>query len=97
MLHCFLLSKTLVLKIDEKITSEALDPGVRGYLDEIICQESNVNDGSSIQVSIFVIFPVSGGIPNHFRDSWPIPPQKPNIETFFSYMRCCKIVYAWNR
>jgi hypothetical protein len=55
MLHCFLLRKTLVIKIDEKTTYEGLDPGVRGSLAEIICQESKRDDGFSIRVLYFVI------------------------------------------
>ena len=53
MLHCFLLSKALVIKIDEKTTFEGLEPGVRGSLAKILCQESNRDDGSSIRVLVF--------------------------------------------
>jgi hypothetical protein len=75
MLHFFKLRKILVLKIDEKTTYEVLDPGVRGDIAEILCQEPNKDDGSSIRVSIFFICSVASCIPNHFGDSWPIPPQ----------------------
>jgi hypothetical protein len=74
MLHCFLLSKALFIEIDEKTISEGLEPRVRGALAEILCQESIGVDGSLIRVSVFVLCLVASHIPNHFGDSWPIPP-----------------------
>jgi hypothetical protein len=59
----------------KKTTSEGLEPGVRGGLAKILCQESNNDQGSSIQVSVFVSCPVASRIPNHFMDSWPIDPE----------------------
>ena len=82
MLHCFLLSKTLVLKIDKKTTLEGLDLGVRGALAEILCHESIGVNSSSIQVLVFILFPVASRILNHFRDSWLIPSQ--GIKTYQS-------------
>jgi hypothetical protein len=59
----------------KKTTFEGLEPGVRGALAKILFQESNIDDGSSIRVSFFILCPVVSRIPNHFGDYWPIPAQ----------------------
>jgi hypothetical protein len=52
---------------------EGLELGVRDDLAKILCQESNIYDGSSILVSFFILCLVACHIPNHFGDFWPIP------------------------
>jgi hypothetical protein len=48
-----------------KATFEAWYLRVRGALAEILCHESNGDEGFSIRVSIFVIYRVAIRIPNH--------------------------------
>jgi hypothetical protein len=54
----------------KKTNFEGLEPGVRGDLAKILCQESKKDDGSSIRVSFFILCPIESRIPNHFGDSW---------------------------
>jgi hypothetical protein len=59
MLHCFLLREALVIEIDENKTSEGLEPGARGALAKILCQNPTEMTVPQSESWFFVLCPVS--------------------------------------